>query len=166
MNLYEVASEYKRLLEDIEAGNIPEEAISDTLDSVECELSFKVENIACYIKSLQAESKAIKDEADALALRKKSKDAEAERLINYLMDAMKSAKKDKIETSKCRVTVRKNPESVIVGADFGKWAISNRKDLLTYAEPSPDKTAIKEALKSGEAIPGCSIFRTERLEIK
>ena len=37
---------------------------------------------------------------------------------------------------------------------------------LKYEDPEPDKTVIKEALKSGIDIPGCSIVDNRNIQIK
>ena len=52
MKLYEINEKYSILLESIENGDIPEECIKDTLDSVEGELIDKLDNIVSYIKKL------------------------------------------------------------------------------------------------------------------
>jgi hypothetical protein len=40
------------------------------------------------------------------------------------------------------------------------------EEYLRYADPEPNKVFIKEALKAGIEIPGCSLARSEKLEIK
>lgn len=166
MNLYELTDNYKRLLEDIENGDIPAEAIKDTLDAVEGELDAKLENIACYVKSVAAEEAAIKNEVTALQERQKSKHNEATRMMDYMHTAMNEAGKAKLETARCKISIKQNPESVNVGDIFIAWAEQNNKALLTYAPPTANKTAIKELLKAGTEIPGCIITRGERIEVK
>ena len=57
------------------------------------------------------------------------------------------------------MTVRKGQKIVQVDdANFIDWAQgNNRDDLLTYKAPTPSKTAIKEAMASGESIPYAEI---------
>ena len=62
MKLYEIANDYLALLQAIDEGEIPEEAIADTLEAIEGEIEFKADNLACVLKTLNAEVSAIKAE--------------------------------------------------------------------------------------------------------
>ena len=44
--------------------------------------------------------------------------------------------------------------------------INGREDLLSYSAPTPNKTAIKSALKNGEEIEGAYILKTQNIQIK
>ena len=46
MTLYEIATDYKNFIEAVENGEIPEEAITDTLESIQSLLEDKADNIA------------------------------------------------------------------------------------------------------------------------
>ena len=121
------------------------------------------------VKELNAEAAAIKAEMDVLAERMKSRTTRAENLTKYVMDAMTSMGIDRIEDPRAKLIVRTNPESVQLAdkAAFIAWAkLDGRADLLKFAEPTAALSAIKNALKSGEEIPGASIVRTKRLEVK
>ena len=168
MNLYELTENYRRLLDAITDGEIPEEAVKDTLDAAEGEFTDKLDSIACFVKSLSAESQAIKNEITALTERMKSKQAEADRLIEYMYGEMCEVGKTKVETARCKLTIKQNPEAVTVSdnAAFIEWAKQFKDKYLTYAEPTINKTKIKEIIKSGEAVSMCSITRGQRLEIK
>ncbi|MFA5099481.1 MAG: siphovirus Gp157 family protein [Candidatus Omnitrophota bacterium] len=166
MNIYNITAEYMRLLDAIASGEIPEEAIADTLEAVEGDFTYRIDNVSCYIKSLRAEAKAIKDESDILAARAKIKLNEADRLTEFIKNAMTSAGKNKLETPRCKITIKQNPESVTVGADFISWAMVHNEELLSYADPAPDKAKIKSELQAGVEIPGCTLTRGERIEIK
>ena len=52
MTLYEINQTYQEFFDKVESGEIPEEAVSDTLESLDGEFEDKADNIACYIKSL------------------------------------------------------------------------------------------------------------------
>ena len=168
MKLYEITAQYQRLMDDIAEGNIPEEAVKDTLDAVEGEFDLKMDNLACYVKSVNAEAAAIKNEIAALTERMKSKQAEADRLIEYMYGEMCKVGKTKVETARCKLTIKQNPEAVTISdnAAFIEWAQINNDSLLTYAQPTINKTKIKETIKAGETVPMCSITRNQRLEMK
>ena len=169
MRLYEIAQVLIDLRRDIEEGNIPEEAIADTLECVELALEDKADNIACWIKNLNAETAAIKAEEDKLKERRQAKEREAERLQRYLADMLTMAGVDKVETARNKITFRKNPPKVVIAdeAAFIKWAQDNEKGyFLNYGKPSISKTNVKDALDRGEAIPGATVASSVNIQIK
>lgn len=165
MKLYELTADIRNFMAAVESGEIPEEAIADTLESLEMLFEDKAENIACLIKELEAEAAAIKAEAVNLTERAKSKANHAENLRKYLSMSMTATGKDKLETSRCKLSFRKG-EKVITNEDFIAWATENHDDLLTYKVPEPNKTAIKNYIKAGGEVIGASIETTMSLQVK
>lgn len=165
MKLYEIANDYLALLQAIDEGEIPEEAIADTLEAIEGEIEYKADNLACVLKTLEAEAAAIKAEEKALAERRKQKENASERIKNYLSDVLQRLNINKLETARNKITFRKS-ESVVIGDSFIKWAQDNRADLLKFTDPTADKTAIKQALKEGAEIEGAYIESKQNIQIK
>lgn len=165
MKLYEIANDYLALLQAIDEGEIPEEAIADTLEAIEGEIEFKADNLACVLKTLEAEAAAIKAEEKTLAERRKQKEKASERIKTYLSDVLQGLNINKIETARNKITFRKS-ESVIVDDSFILWARDNRADLLTFSDPTANKTAIKQALKDGAEIEGAHIESKQNIQIK
>lgn len=175
MTLYEITDTYKDLLEAIECGEIPEEAIADTLEAVSGDLAGKVDSVACYIKQLRAEAALIKSEVDTLAERRKAKENKADKLCEYLMDCLQQVSKTKMETARSVVSISKNPPSVQIDneAEFIRWAVKRHKAaFLTIKEPTVNKTEIKRTITENIALnphfklPHCQIVRGESLRIK
>ena len=167
MKLYELTDAYREIMDAIESGEIPEEAIADTLESINVMLEDKADNIACMIKNLTAESEAIKAEEARLAERRRSKERQVERLKTYLSDTLLNSGHTKIETPRNKISFRSS-ESVVVDDDdkFIMWAEEHFDALLTYPMPKIDKTAIKKALKDGEAVVGARIEKKQNIQIK
>lgn len=169
MSLYDIGNTYKELLEAIASGEIPEEAIADTLAAVDGEFTEKADNIACFIKSLLAEKQAIKAEIDALAERAEAKQHKADKLTDYLYQMFKLSGKTKIETARNVMSIRKNPPRVEIDDDaaFIGWAqAENKMNFITIKDPVVNKTAVKEALKAGIEIPHAQLVSSEKLTIK
>ena len=163
MKLYEI----DEAIWEIQNSDLPEDAKRDTLESLECDFEEKADNIACLVKENNAMSKALKEEAKKLLERASSKDKNSEWLTGYLKESFVSNGKTKIETSRNKISIRQNPESVEIDDGFIAWAQTNdNDDLLKFSAPVPDKKAIKEYLKSGDILPFTKLIRTERLEIK
>ena len=166
MKLYELTNDYIALMNAIENDEIPEEAISDTLEAITAEIEDKADNIACMMKNLDAEIIAIKAEETRLAERRKSKERMIERVKQYLSDALQGANIDKVETARNRITFRKSESVELDEGAFVAWAIKNRDDLLTYTAPKANKTEIKKAIKSGADIVGATLISKNNIQIK
>lgn len=173
-NLYNISAEFAELFdrydEICESNDM--DAISawwDTMEGIDGEFHKRAAETALYIKQIRAEAKMIENEIDVLTERMKSRIARADGLTKYLMDAMAAMSLDKIEDPRVKLTIRTNPESVQLAdkEEFLRWAqMSGRTELLKYAAPTVSLTAVKEAVKSGEDLPGASVVRTKRLEVK
>ena len=168
MKLYELSKDYENLILAIENGDIPEEAVVDTLESITTLLDEKADNIACWIKELTAEAEAIKAEEDKLKARRTAKLNRAERLTNYLAECLTNAGRNKIETARNIISFRKNPPAVVFDDEkaFIEWAQVNADSLLKYGKPTVDRTAIKVALDNGAEIEGVRIESKLNLKIK
>lgn len=168
MTLYEIGQVYQYFLEQAEAGEIPEEAIQDTLDGIEGDFREKADNIACMIKNLERFIDAIKAEEKALYARRKSKENQAQRLKDYLMSSMLEFGEPKIELPRSVIAIRKSPPAIKIEdiPRFIEWAQGHEESLLTYRDPEPSKTRIKEYLDSGGEIPGVSVEQKQGLQIK
>ena len=168
MKLYELSKDYESLILAIENGDIPEEAVVDTLESITSLLDEKADNIACWIKQLTAEAEAIKAEEDKLKARRTAKLNRAERLTNYLAECLANAGRTKIETARNVISFRKNPPKVVFDNEdkFIEWAQKEADGLLKYAKPTVDRTAVKVALENGATIEGVRIESSQNISIK
>ena len=145
-----------------------QQAWFDTLDGMEQELVRKAENVAVYIKAMEAEAKSLKAEEDKLKARRQAKENTAKRMREYLMDCMKQANISKIDEPRAVISLRNNPESVEISDEneFISWANEEHDDFLRFKAPEINKTAVKNALKSGAEIPFAALTRTQSLTIK
>ncbi|MDR1240298.1 MAG: siphovirus Gp157 family protein [Oscillospiraceae bacterium] len=166
MPLYEISERYFNFLQIFKNDEVPDEKVNYKFQSLEGEFSEKADSIACFIKNLNAEAEAIKKEIASLIERGTSKLKCAERLTEYLKSQMEFIGKSKIETARNRITIRKNPESVILTKDFLNWAKESGKEFLKFKEPEPDKLKIKEFLQKGGETLHAQLIQTKRIEIK
>lgn len=164
--LYQLSQQYQEFLELIEAGEIPQEAIADTLSGLAGEMEEKVDNIACIVKQLQTEAEGIKREEESLAARRKQKEASADRLKDFIRQTMGLAGKKKVETPRNCVTVGKPSQRVEI-TDIS--ALREQEEFwkpYEWTEKNVDKARLKEALKAGP-VPGAKMAEgAPRLTIK
>ena len=167
MTLYQISENYKDLLEAIEYGIIPIEAIADTLESVDGELRDKIDNIVCLIKSLKADAHALKIEEDALRERRNEKLTKVEHLIEYVDSTLKKLGIRQMETARNKITYRKSSRITIVGEEeFIEWAEKEAPDLLKFSAPEISLIAVKNAVKSGRQLQGVTIEAYDNIQLK
>lgn len=167
MTLYEIKTEYMQFIEAVLNGEIPEEAVNDTLESIKSEFNDKAESYGLIIKNLDAEAKALKEEEKTLAERRKAKEALRDRLKEALLGAMQETGEKKFETSKIVLSCRAYKKVEIDDESlFIEWAENNREDLLRYKAPEINKVAIKDVLVAGEELPGAKMVESMSLQIK
>ena len=153
-SLYEIDQAILECL-DFETGEILD---AERLNALQMERQEKVESVALWIKNLSADAVAYKAEKDAFAEREKAALKKIESLKNWLSWALEG---QKFSTWRCAVTFRKS-EAVEIEDDCNlPQYLLNEK--VTY---TPNKTAIKEAIKAGEEIPGCKLVERMNPTIK
>lgn len=167
MTLYNIDNKILEIIErgfivDEETGEIIDahEEVSAKLEELEFDRTAKIENIALYIKNMESLVVSLKAEEKALADRRRAREKRIENLKNYLASSMVAANENGIETSKVCISFRKS-ESVVVNEALLDQKYFNEK--VTY---TPDKTAIKKALKDGATIDGAYIETKQNLQIK
>lgn len=140
----------------------------DTLEGIETEFDISVEATVLYIKEIKARASAIKIEKAKLELRQKSYENSAKRLTKYLLECMQKTNRKKVETARVVVTTRNNAESVAITEEnlFKEWAMEHDDSLLRFSKPDINKTAIKNAIKNGQAIPYAQLVRNQSVIIK
>lgn len=153
-SLYEIDKSIMECL-DFETGEILD---AERLNALQMERQEKVESVALWIKNLSADAIAYKAEKDAFAEREKAALKKIESLKAWLSGALEG---QKFSTWRCAVTFRKS-EAVEI-EDEALIPQEMKTEKITY---SPNKTAIKEAIKAGEEIAGCKLVERINPTIK
>jgi hypothetical protein len=145
-----------------------ENKLLEALTELKGDFDTKAESVSLYIKELEAGTKALGESIKNLQSRKKAMENKVERLKAYLINSMDTVNETKIETDKVRISLRNNAPSVVVYDEkaFINQYKGNRDDLLKYSEPTINKIAVKDALKSGEDIAGATLEAKRTVTIK
>jgi hypothetical protein len=145
-----------------------ENKLLEALTELKGDFDTKAESVSLYIKELEAGTKALGESIKNLQSRKKAMENKVERLKTYLINSMDTVNETKIETDKVRISLRNNAPSVVVYDEkaFLNQYKGNRDDLLKYSEPTINKIAVKDALKSGEDIAGATLEAKRTVTIK
>ncbi len=162
--LYEIAAEYRAAAEKLAELDLDAQTITDTLEGLSGDLETKAQNVAFFVRNLEATAAAIKQAEADMAARRKAMENRADGLKRYIFESMTVAGIEKIECPHFRLAIKNNPAAVdvfepgLVPASFMRTP--------EPPPPAPDKTAIKEALKAGQDVPGARLTSGQRLEIK
>jgi len=130
----------------------------DRLMELQMERAEKLENVACWVVDLAAETKAIKEQEAVLKARREAAERRAESLKRFLADALKG---EKFKTGRISVSYRKSTSTEI---DEGTELPEEFRRVKTIVEA--DKAAIKEALTAGADIPGCRLVTKTSVVVK
>lgn len=156
MNLYEINQEILDCIS--EDGEIIDE---EKLDALVMEKNTKIENILLWIKDLKAEKEAVKAEKMVLAKRQTALENKENSLRNYIANVLCG---QKFSTSKVAVSYRRTTS---VECDVEQLMLVDDCDrFIRYKAPEPNKEAISEYLKEGNALPGCELVENLSLIIK
>lgn len=157
MKLFEIEEELEKCV-DSETGEFDEDKYNALAQLKEN----KIEGLICYYKNIVADAEALKTQEAIFKERRMREEKKAESLKAFLSRTLNG---EKFRTDKVDVGFRKSKQ-VVVAEDFVQWAITHdRDDLLSYKEPTVNKTSIKEALAKGEELPA-EIVENMNIQIK
>lgn len=161
MNLYDIDRDILDCM-DSETGEIVD---IERLEALYLSREKKLENIALYIKDLDAEAAAIKAEEQTLAERRKAKENRAKHLKGYLSDALGG---QPMETSRVRLSFRSSMRTEISDprALLDYLERNGLDSCIKYATPEISTSEVGKLLKSGEALPGAELVSRSNLQIK
>lgn len=124
----------------------------------------KVDGIAQYFKMQTAMADACKEEAKRLNQKAKSIEARLDWLRYHYLMTMKQHGIQKIKGDAYTLSIRKS-QAVRID-DMELLQKEAPKFVVEKVEYSPNKIAIKEAIKSGDTVPGASLVENESLQIR
>lgn len=161
--LYQLVAQYREL-QQIDAEEIPEDVLRDTLEALTGELEVKATNVAMFCQNLDTFAANCKEAAKRMSDRAAKIQRKADQVHAYLQTMLEAARITKIETPEFTLAIKKNPPSLVIVPDA---KIPDEFMVKPPAPaPYPDKAAIKEAIKAGRAVEGCRFEQGQRLEIR
>lgn len=164
MNLYKIDEQMRELLDmieiDEETGEIVHDLIYEELQSLSLERDQKLEGFGVYIKELDAEFNALKTEYQIIKQRMDSIAKKRDSLSDYVRNYLIGNEISKFETPKVKLSLRKSDRVEAVIDDVPKKYF---KKIVDY---KLDKAGIRELLKSGKSVKGCTLVTYQNLQIK
>lgn len=164
MKVYEIAGAMIDTLDiflESEGSDSDKENYEIVMEYLKDELSTKSSSLIEYIRNLELESKAAKEEADRLQKLSKSKANKIDSLKKYLVNIMQNLEKRKIETSLGSYGLRKSSKVEVYDIQLLPKALLRVKEDI-----QPDKEKIAEYIKLNGEVLGAKIIENYSLQIK
>lgn len=140
----------------------------DELNGLQMDRDRKIENIACLVKNLKADVKAMKEEAQTLTERRRVAENKVARLEAVLDEALDG---QKFQTPRCVVSFR-NSKAVEVDDEDAliNWACLNGQEdnFVRYKSPEINKANLLRYLKEEHPLdpPGVRLVERRSLGVK
>ena len=163
ISLYEVSAEFRSIAAQLEAMDIDEQTVADTLEGARYPVEQKGRAVAMVIANLDATAAAYANHAKQAADRAKAISKRADWLKQYLLVNMEACGMTEISGFALTVKIRNNPASVEIFDDALIPAEFMRQP--EPPPPAPDKKAIAAAIKAGTDVAGARMKQCKRLEI-
>lgn len=159
--IYDITGDFLTLLEMAQDGDISDEVLADTLESVEMEFEDKADSYAKVIASLSDNVDSIDKEIKRLTEKKKTFSNNSKRIKDALENAMRTTGKVKFKTTLYSFGIQKNPASLRI--------IDETNIPKEYYIPQPDtidKKAIKDYIKEHGDTKWAELVQGEGLRIR
>ena len=156
MHLYELTQEMNDLLE---AEEVEESALARVFGDIQA----KGENICKFLATVGADIEAFKAEEKRIQARRKAMENRVEYIREYLKVNMESLGIDTLKAGTFTVKLQVNPPALVVDDEN---QIPTKYFTIIPAHTELNKAEVKDALKSGEAIPGAHLEQGRSVRIR
>lgn len=151
MTLYEMSEAARQLYDLLEQGEIDEQTVSDTMESIGA--SEKLESYIHVQRQIESEIAAFDAEIDRMTERKNSLKKHVERLKSATVDFMRATGQKSANAGTFKLTMRENKSCEITDESM----IPAEYMTIIPESKKPDKRAMLAALKDGAEIAGAQL---------
>jgi hypothetical protein len=165
--LYQLSGQYRQLAERLAEMDLDAQTVADTIEAsgLTDALQEKAQGVELVARAAEIHCPAIDAEISRLQALKAHRQKIAQGLRDYLKQNMEAAGIERIECPLFKLSLKKNPPAVEVLDEemvpAGFWVTPEPKPPTARI----DKTAIKNAIKSGQTVPGAQLVQHTRLEV-
>lgn len=161
MKLYEIADNYKNLLELLDSGEVDKNLVEEALSLVEEDIKDKVNSICKIIKENELLVSNIDEEIKRLQQLKKTKNNNISLLKDYLSSELQRMNIKKIDSGIFKVSFRKSTSVNILDEDM----IPEEYISETIVKKISKADILKE-LKQGVKIEGATLEEKQNIQLK
>ena len=156
-SLFNISQDFRGLYDlanDIEADE--QETLAELFESVEAELSDKLDNSSYVIKQLEADALTLKAEAKRLTDKARTLENRSKYLKVLMLGAIKSSGVEKLKSNLFSYSIKRSEALNVISEDnIGREFFRIKKEI--------DKTSLKAFIKSGGVVDGVNIIENESL---
>ena len=166
MSLYSLTDECRNLYDalmasaDEETGEVDISLVNALAERQEA-WEDKAVAVACVYRSLDEDAARVGREIERLTAMKKRLERERDRVKEGLANACNALGVEKVKGMYADISFRASEQTVIDNADAVPEEYMTVKTTYT-----PNKTAIKEAIKAGKEVPGAHLEQKKNIQIK
>jgi archaellum component FlaC len=151
MTLFEMSEAARQLYDLLEAGEIDEQTVTDTMESIGA--SEKLESYIHVQRQIESEIAAFDAEIDRMTERKNSLKKQVERLKSATVDFMRATNQKSANAGTFKLTMRENKSCEITDESM----IPAEYMTIIPESKKPDKRAMLAAMKDGAEIAGAQL---------
>lgn len=166
MSLYSLTDECRSLYDalmasvDEETGEVDISLVNALAERQEA-WEDKAVAVACVYRSLDEDAARVGREIERLTAMKKRLERERDRVKEGLSAAFTALGVEKVKGMYADISFRASEQTIIDNADAVPEEYMTVKTTYT-----PNKTAIKEAIKAGKEVPGAHLEQRKNIQIK
>lgn len=168
MTLYELTKEQQYLYDllangeaiDMETGEI-DPVVEEQLKINNEQIDEKIKAWGIVYKQLQADAKMLKDEEEAISIRRKRAERHAELVKNRLENQMILLGRMQFKDTKVDISFRKAKKVEITNEE-----LLPEEYVSVKTTTAPAKALIMTALKEGKEVQGATLVETQNIQIK
>jgi hypothetical protein len=145
-----------------ENGDLDEQTINDTKESVGLLLEEKSNQLELILKDLESKEEKCKEIADFYAKKAKQASEKRKALKELIITTMTGLGAKRLETETGTFTIKNNAPSLIIDDE----SLIPQKFITHISSTKIEKNEIKKEMKNGAEIPGVHLETTQSLLIK
>jgi hypothetical protein len=166
MQLYKLTDHYAAAVRNLEsmfeAGDIDQSALTDTMEAMVGDVREKAVNVGLHIKNLRSDVEQLEGVKAEFDARIKAAKKQLEFYEGYLDANMQKAGLTEVKSDYCQIKYKALPPIVEITGE-----VPDQYMRVIPEKREPDKVAIKDAIKSGFALPFAAMITGRiKLEVK
>ena len=163
MKLYELTQSMEELKQLIQEGELDNDMLLSTLESVELDIETKADNICCIIKELEGNVNTLASEKERLASLSERYKKNIDQLKNYLKINLVKVGKEKLKTDRFSINVASRKPKLVINEEL---LSNNYKYEETKIITKIDRDKVVDDINNGVIVDGVTIEEVKALTIR
>lgn len=163
MKLYELTQSMEELKQLITEGELDNDMLLSTLESVELDIETKADNICCIIKELEGNINTLTSEKERLMRLSERYNNNIDWLKNYLKINLVKIGKEKLKTDRFSINISNRKPKLVINEEL---LSINYKYEETKVVTKINRDKISDDISNGLVVEGVTIEEVKALTIR